>query len=90
MVRSGRPGRAGPGSPSEPVGTDVASADPQSFIVKIWREGTAEEMGQVIWRGHITHVPGGERRYLKDLAEVTAFIKTYLVAMGVTFDSARE
>lgn len=85
MARSGRSGRVAPGSPAEPVDADAAGAAPQSFIVKIWREGTAEEAGQVVWRGHITHVPGGKRRYLKDLAELVAFIKPYLMAMGVTF-----
>jgi hypothetical protein len=64
---------------------DSSDANPHSFIVKIWREGTAEEAGRVVWRGHITHVPGGERRYLKDLADVATFIKPYLAAMGVTF-----
>lgn len=53
-----------------------------SFIVKVWLEETAEEAGQATWRGHITHVPGGERRYLQDLDEITAFITPYLERMG--------
>ena len=53
-----------------------------SFIVKIWLEETAEEAGQALWRGHVTHVPSGERRYLQDLNEIVAFIVPYLEAMG--------
>jgi hypothetical protein len=58
-------------------------ASPQSFIVKIWLEETKEEEGQTVWRGHITHVPSGKRRYVQALDEVPAFIEPYLEAMGV-------
>jgi hypothetical protein len=57
---------------------------PQSFIIKIWLEETAEEAGQATWRAHITHVPSGERRYLQTLAEISTFITPYLQSMGVT------
>lgn len=56
----------------------------QSFIVKIWVEETAEEAGEIIWRGHVTHVPSGERRYLRTLDDVSAFIEPYLLRLGVT------
>jgi colicin import membrane protein len=45
-----------------------------SFIVKVWQEvvvGNGDELG---WRGYITHVPSGERRYFEDLAEIVAFV----------------
>ena len=58
----------------------------QSFIVKIWLEETLEEDGRATWRGHITHVPGGERRYLKQLSDIVAFILPYLNKMGVRGD----
>ena len=64
---------------------DATEAGTHSFVIKIWQEVTAEEGGPVVWRGHITHVPGGERRYLKNLTDVVAFIKPYLAAMGVQF-----
>lgn len=64
---------------------DTAEAGTHSFVIRIWQEVTAEEGGPVSWRGHITHVPGGERRYLRDLADVMVFIKPYLAAMGVQF-----
>lgn len=54
-----------------------------SFVVKIWLERTTREIGDATWRGHITHVPSGERRYLKDLHEILAFIAPYLEKMGV-------
>ena len=49
-----------------------------SFIVKIWLEETANDLGRPKWRGHITHVPDGERRYLESVHEITRFIDPYL------------
>jgi hypothetical protein len=50
----------------------------QSFIVKLWLEEPSEETGRAVWHGHITHVPGGERRYLKKLSDIKDFIERYL------------
>lgn len=61
-----------------------------SFIVKIWLEETAEEAGQVTWRGRITHVSNGERHYLKDLDDISTFIAPYLEGMGVKLDLRRR
>lgn len=58
--------------------------DTHSFVVKTWLEETREEGGRARWRGHITHVVSGERRYLQSLAEITSFIENYLVSMGVS------
>lgn len=54
-----------------------------SFIIKLWFEEVPEEAKRPTWHGYITHVPTGERRYLKDLEEITAFITSYLKAAGV-------
>lgn len=54
----------------------------QSFIIKIWLEEMVKESGRALWRGHVTHVPSGERRYLKDLEAILAFIGPYLEEMG--------
>ena len=54
-----------------------------SFIVKIWLEETAEEAGRARWRGYVTHVPSGKRRYLKDVRDVAAFVSPYLEELGV-------
>lgn len=56
-----------------------------SFIVRIWLEEVAQETGLSRWRGHITHVPGGEQRYLKELDESIVFMMPYLAAIGVKF-----
>jgi hypothetical protein len=62
---------------------DLIEFNTHSFIVKIWLEETTEEAGQATWRGHITHVPSGERRYVQDLGDIAAFIAPYLERMGV-------
>ena len=56
-----------------------------SFIVKIWLEETANDAGPAKWRGHITHVPDGERRYLQSTVEISAFIDPYLEELDVRF-----
>ena len=49
-----------------------------SFIVKLW----LEEAG---WHGQITHVPSGERRYLKDLRDIVTFIKPFIGETDTTW-----
>lgn len=61
-----------------------------SFIVKVWREETVEEAGQARWRGHITHVQTGRRRYLQSLSGILAFIMPYLERMGIRFSIVRR
>ena len=65
------------------VSVDLFESSTHSFIIKIWLEESAEEAGQARWRGHITHVPSGERRYLKNLDDIVAFIAPYLEGMGL-------
>ena len=67
-------------------GLDLIEFNTHSFIVKIWLEEPAEDLHKGRWRGHITHVPSGERRYLQSLGEIVAFIVPYLVSMGVRLD----
>lgn len=61
---------------------DLFERQSHSFIVKIWREAAARDGRPAIWRGHITHVPGGERRYVRTLDDVGAFIALYLEDIG--------
>jgi hypothetical protein len=61
---------------------DLLESSTHSFIIKVWLEGGATDGGRAGWHGHITHVPGGQRRYLKDLSEITAFIKPFLNETG--------
>jgi hypothetical protein len=69
----------------EPDCDDVVNhsieADAHSFIVKIWLEEVPRGAGSAQWRGHITHVPSGQRRYVKDLNDVAFFLMAYLEAM---------
>lgn len=65
----------------------METSDPSvhSFIVKIWIEEGARADGRAGWHGHVTHVPGGERRYLKRLDDIADFITPYLEEMNVAF-----
>lgn len=65
---------------------DEPEATSHSFIVRVWLEETAEETGRAVWRGSITHVPSGQRKYLQELGEIIAFIRVYLRGMGVEED----
>lgn len=62
---------------------DEIEPDTQSFIVKVWVEDRTEEAGQGVWRGYITHVNSGKRRYLKNLQGIENFILPYLEGMRV-------
>jgi hypothetical protein len=55
----------------------------QAFIVRIWREQAGHRPDQVIWRGHITHVPSGERCYLKRLDDIFTFMVPHLLDKGI-------
>ncbi len=60
-----------------------------SFIIRLWLEETAVEAGNTRWRGHITHIPSNQRRYIENLDAVRRFITPYLQSMGVENDSQR-
>ncbi len=57
---------------------DLPEAHTHSFVIKIWLENAAAEAEQPLWRGHITHVPSGTRRYFQDLTVITEFMQPYL------------
>ena len=67
------------------TGNDLPGRTIYSFIIKIWREDPGRNK-HAKWRGHITHVPSQERRYLKSLDDVTDFVNRYLYYMGVRVD----
>jgi hypothetical protein len=62
---------------------DQIESNTHSFIIKVWLEEVHEKSGRAIWRGHITHVPSGKRRYFEDLTIVNDFISHYLQKIGV-------
>jgi len=47
------------------------------FMVRIWRERREIEGAPPEWRGAIEHVASGERRYVKQVDEIVAFISRY-------------
>jgi hypothetical protein len=63
---------------SRGVCMDLSESEVHSFVVKLWLDSVADEAERVVWQGQITHVPGGERRYFRDLDEIRAFIEPYL------------
>jgi hypothetical protein len=61
---------------------DVREGATLSFVIRIWIEESSPAPGNVRWRGHITHVPSGRRRYLQALPEIVAFIAPYVEQTG--------
>jgi hypothetical protein len=55
----------------------------QVFIVRIWREPREIEGAPPEWRGVIEHVGSGERRFLKELENISAFVAPHLQRMGI-------
>ena len=58
------------------------------FIVKVWLETAATENEPASWRGHVTHVASGDRRYVDSLADINDYIGKFLTKMGI--DNAFE
>lgn len=54
---------------------DLTESKVHSFIIKLWLEG---DTSPLVWHGHITHVPSGERRYFKKLSGITDFVSEYI------------
>jgi hypothetical protein len=45
-----------------------------------------EETGdEASFHGYITHVPSGDRQYLRELADIITFIKPYIESAGEQF-----
>jgi hypothetical protein len=65
---------------------DSSEKNRQVFIVRIWREAREIEGRLAEWRGMIESVQNGERRYLRNLGDITWFIIPYLCRMGVRPD----
>jgi hypothetical protein len=54
---------------------DLKESKVHSFIIKLWLEG---DTNPLVWHGHITHVPSGERRYFQKLSGITDFVSEYI------------
>jgi hypothetical protein len=65
--------------------SDLVEFNTHSFVIKIWLEVTPAETRRYSWRGHITHIPSGERRYVANLFCILTFIMGYLKSIGIKF-----
>lgn len=61
-----------------------------AFVIRVWLEPREIEDAQPEWRGVIEHIPTGERRYLRNLNDLTSFITSYLERMGVKVSVLRH
>ena len=57
---------------------ELPESSTHSFVIRVWLEETADEAKRPKWRGHITHVPGNQRRYFDDLEDIKQIVKSYL------------
>lgn len=57
---------------------ETGAPEAHSFIIKLWFDDPLDGSGCRQWRGHITHVPSGTRRYLKTLDDALIFIRSFL------------
>jgi hypothetical protein len=58
-------------------------ANVHSFVIKIQCQWTGKQPPRATWRGYITHIPDGERRYFKEPDDIALFIVPYLERMGI-------
>ena len=50
----------------------------QSYIVRIWAEEPDQREAASSWRGHITNVPSGKRKYVQSVDDIRAFFEAEL------------
>jgi hypothetical protein len=64
----------------DPAPNDAGAVEPNThaFVIKVWREDGDLAVDSAAWRGHITHVASGQRRYVTSLRELDSFIGGYL------------
>lgn len=62
----------------------MPQANVQSFVLRVWLEESREEAGRTLWRGHITDIGTGERRYVQDIDGIVAFLVPRLSQMGAS------
>lgn len=69
----------------DPAIPDLGAIEPGThiFILKIWREDAGSGEQPVVWRGHISHVASGQRRYITGLLQMILFIVPYIQALNV-------
>lgn len=63
---------------------NLFEANTQVFILRIWLEPREIEGAVQEWRGMIEHVPTGERRYFRQIEDISKLILPYLQELGLT------
>jgi len=61
---------------------DLGESQLHSFIIKLWIEDPVDDAKRTAWRGQITHVPGGEHRYIKSFDEMADFVTAHSKCVG--------
>jgi len=64
---------------------DPTESETRTFILRVWLEETIGEAGTATWRGHITDVQSGDRRYVQDMDGIVAYLILHLQRLGVRF-----
>jgi hypothetical protein len=68
-----------PKNPPEYANESNGESSLLSFVVHLWKEESASGEHQKIWRGHITPVPNGVRRYFTNISEIPDLIVAHLM-----------
>ena len=66
----------------EATGIDAEARVSQAIVVRLWLESAEPEAEPAIWRGRVTHVPGGEECTVDSLAGIAYICATHLVAVN--------
>jgi len=56
----------------------TSEANMKSFIVRVWREESANKKRRAVWRGFVSSVPSGERHYFSDINKIPELIVAQL------------
>jgi hypothetical protein len=65
-------------NPPEVSNESNGEASLLSFVVHVWKEEAPSQEHQAAWRGHITPVPDGKRRYFANISEIPDLIAAHL------------
>jgi len=66
----------------EAIEFDAEARVSQAIVVRLWLESAAPEAEPAVWRGRVTHVPGGEECTVDSLAGIAYVCATHLVAVN--------
>jgi hypothetical protein len=67
----------------------LSDSGTHSFVFRFWPEPWDEQEPQLLWRGHVTHVPGGERLFVQNLGDALNFMAQFLQGTGVDLERTR-